>query len=110
MYICTSLFSLTFTFSFSLAKMKFQDLSAKLVLAIWSLSFILVGGTEYPKWPWDFKFSLSGPVSGYHCVELLELVPLHYFWFDNHFCVRNDSNFKNIGMLWTAMGKLHIFF
>lgn len=108
LYFCTCLVSLTFTFSFSFAKMKFQDLSVNLVLAI-SLSFLLAGGKEYPKWPWDFKFSIYGPVSGYHCVELSELVPLYYFWFDNHFCVRNGSNFKNIGMLWTAMGKLHIF-
>lgn len=90
--------------------MKSQVLSDSFVLAISSLPFILAGGKEYPKWPWDFKFSLYGPVSGHHCVELSELVPLYYFWFDNHFCVRNESNFKNIGMLWTAMGKLHIFF
>ena len=86
--------------------MKFPDIEAKVVLLTFCSLFILVDGKEYPKWPWDFKFSTSGSVSEYNCVQLSESVPVQYFWFDNHFCVRQDLNYTDIGMIWSNIGKI----
>ena len=89
--------------------MKFQEPAAGLILVTLCLSCAFVCGKEFPKWPWDFKFSLTGPVSGYHCVQLLELVPQEYYWNDNHFCVRKNSAYVDIEMKWSNQGNLVLF-
>ena len=94
------------SFSSLQVTMKFSVIEAKVVLLTLCSLYTLVGGKEYPKWPWDFKFSTSGSVSGYNCVQLSEAVPVQYFWFDNHFCVRQDSNYTDIGMTWSNIGKV----
>ena len=98
------------SFSYFQVIMKFPDIEAKVVLLTLCTLYTLVGGKEYPKWPWDFKFSTTGSVSGYNCVQLSEAVSVQYFWFDNHFCVRQDSNYTNIGMTWSNTGKVATFF
>ena len=89
--------------------MKSQEPAAGLLLVTLCLSCAFVCSTEFPKWPWDFKFSLTGPVSGYHCVQLLEAVPPEYYWNDNHFCVRKNSGYMDIGMKWSYNGNLVFF-
>ena len=39
-------------------------------------------------------------------MQLSESVPVQYFWFDYHFCVRQDLNYTDIGMIWSNIGKI----
>ena len=97
------------TLLLALEIMKFQDPAAGLILITLYLSCGFVCSAEFPKWPWDFEFSVTGPVSGYHCVQLMELVPQEYHWNDNHFCVRKNSAYVDIGMKWSNNGNLVFF-
>ena len=74
-------------------------------IILWLANFVTISCLDYPKWPWDFKFSVVGPVSGYICVKLEEAVPVEYYWYDNHFCVKDNSNYKSIGMEWKNTGR-----
>ena len=96
-------------FTFSSTNNETSRTSSWSYLVTLCLSCAFVCGKEFPKWPWDFKFSLTGPVSGYHCVQLLELVPQGYYWNDNHFCVRKNSAYVDIEMKWSNQGNLVFF-
>ena len=66
---------------------------------------LCLGSKKYPRWPYDFRWSSAGPVSHYHCVQILESAnPLSHTWTDNYFCSAGDK--KNPGMKWSSAGQI----
>ncbi|XP_057301489.1 uncharacterized protein LOC130635959 [Hydractinia symbiolongicarpus] len=60
---------------------------------------------RWPCWPTEFKWSYTGKVDGYNCTQINEpLMPLHYFWYDNHFCVKSGPGLKQVGMKFKNSG------
>jgi len=55
---------------------------------------------EWPVWPTDFKWSHSGPLEGYFCLEWTE--PLDANWNDNFLCW--PEQFGDIGFDWFSSG------
>lgn len=57
-----------------------------------------------PIWPNEFAWNSAGPISGYHCTQILESADPHT-WHDNYFCQIAGPGIKNIGMRWSSAGK-----
>lgn len=75
-----------------------------IILFVQLLSTVLA--QRWPCWPTEFKWSYTGKVDGYDCTQINEpLMPLHYFWYDNHFCVKSGPGLKQVGMKFKNSGK-----
>ena len=70
--------------------------------------------TRYPTWPGDFKWSSHGKLSGYICTQIREQINKgvnsggilnHDYWSDNYFCYKDQSDFNDVGMVWSRHGK-----
>uniref|UniRef100_A0A7M5WU82 Uncharacterized protein n=1 Tax=Clytia hemisphaerica TaxID=252671 RepID=A0A7M5WU82_9CNID len=60
----------------------------------------------WPKYPEQFKFTTSGPIPGYTCIQIQE--PSDPVWArqTNYFCHEAGENIRNIGMRWSFTGRI----
>lgn len=56
-----------------------------------------------PRFPGDFKWSDSGPIRGWRCVQVVEPNDPHS-WLDNYFCQHPET--QDVGLQWSYAGPI----